>query len=178
MSRSPEQARTLDAERLRDGFYRAFDRSRIEALMRLSDQALDGKATLLGEGAHFRAWRLGMAGGELVLKRATDGLGKPGGLERRRWVRAMSQAKGMGGLVPPFEVFDGLDGDGVAIVMPYGAEPLQAAAAHWQPVSDRLEELRRAFAARGLQLMDVPQGRCWNGVPFLYDLSDVSMISF
>lgn len=170
----PEDLRERDQRQLRELFYRVFDRSRMEALLKVPDEKLDREAAFLGEGQHFRAWRLrGGHAGEtpLVLKRASPGLGPLGGVERRQWVQAVTRLKGVGGLVPPFEVLQ-IEGH-IGIVMPYGDKALVEAAPHWQPMQSRLAELDQDLAARGLTLGDIPQGRSLSGIPFVYDLSDV-----
>lgn len=166
--------RDNDLRRLKELFYRSFDRSRLEALLKLPDARLDREAAFLGQGTHFRAWRLRPeppGAPCLVLKRAISGLTGPEGLGQRRWADAMRKLKGLGSLVPPFEV---LETDGrIGIVMPYGDQALEKAAPHWLPMQSRLQELDRALAARGLVLQDIPQGRSLGGIPFLYDLSDI-----
>lgn len=166
--------RLRDVDRLKETFYRHFDRSRLEVLLALGDRDLASRADLLGEGAHFRAWRIrgrSPSTMDIVFKRATAGFDRQDPLAPREWVQAMARLRGAGGLIPPFEVLE--TEHGVGIAMPFGDRPFAEAAAHWQPLADRLDELSVALAARGLKLADVPQGRCWSGVPFLYDLSDV-----
>jgi hypothetical protein len=172
-----EDLRAVDERRLRELFYRSFDLSRVESLLGLSDARLDREATFLGEGTHFRAWRLRpRAPGEpaLVLKRAGHHLGKEGSVARRQWTDAMLKVKGTGGLVPPFELVEAAGRFG--IVMPYGDKDLKEASPHWQPVQARLAELDRALSARGLVLQDIPQGRTVGGIPFIYDFSDLGPV--
>jgi hypothetical protein len=165
-----------DRRRLAVAFAMAFDRSKVEQVLFMEDAAIGSRLEVLGQGTHFKAWRLPSRQSgqpDLVLKRALrEWLPLPA---RRPWRAAMSTLGGCGGLVPPFEVIE--DGEEkLAVVMPYGPAPLTAAAAHWQPLAERVVELRTALAAQGLALGDVAQGRSWEGIPFLYDFSDLSMI--
>jgi hypothetical protein len=84
-------------------------------------------------------------------------------------------------LMPPLALMEW--DDGFAVVMPFADSPLSAALPHWQPMDQRVEELKRGLAAVGMALNDPLlavtqdqvhlQAGCWRGVPFIYDLSDL-----
>ena len=55
--------------------------------------------------------------------------------------------------------------------MPFGADPADGRRRRiGTRLRARLAELTPALPARGLELADVAQGRCWDGVPFIFDL--------
>jgi hypothetical protein len=175
--------RDEDRRRLQQAFAAAFDRSRLESVLARSERSQEG-LELLGEGTHFVSWRiLGSGGGAgltkapaVVLKRAKAAWADPGDPKARRWIEAVRQVGRSGlPLVPPLEVVraDGPRGPVLGLAMPFGDQPLASAAAHWLPVDELVAELRRGLAALGLALDDVAQGRCWDGVPFLFDFSDL-----
>jgi hypothetical protein len=135
-----------------------------------------GKPVFLGEGSHFAAWRLppargrAAAGGvDLVIKRAGPRF-EVSGAGAQRWRNALAAVREVE-LVPPLELL--WVGDVLGLVMPYGEQTITNAQPHWQPVADRIVELRVQLRSLGLALGDVPQGRCWRGVPFLVDWSDL-----
>ncbi len=175
-----------DWERLKGLFQRAFDRSVAEQLLRQPDEVLDRMHDLVGEGAHFRTWRLRGEGARsaelpLVLKRA--GLGWGTGPRGRQWRDSVAGLAAAGiPLVPPLVLLQargaaGEAGDRIGLVMPFADSDWSAAAAHWQPMAAQMEVALRALQDRGLALGDIPQGGCWQGIPFLYDLSDLGVSS-
>jgi len=155
-----------------EAFFRAFDRSLFEQYMGLPTKVLNADNDLLGEGAHFTAWRL--RGTALVLKRAKPVFGKADTPQVRTWLAALRQAIPVGGLLPPLEVL--ITGDSVGLVMPYGAGQAAAAAPAWLPLTEQLQEFNGKLAAIGLELGDVPQIRVAAGVPFIVDLSDLRTV--
>jgi len=168
-----DDLRRADGERLKSHFYTGFDRSAAEHWLERPASELDRRLDFLGEGAHFAVWRLRDAAVSLVFKRARARQDDPrGGPDLMKWSQAMRHVAGFGGLIPPFELLTA--GSRVGVVMPYGEAPLATMGAHWRPLEERLAELAGQLAASGLVINDVPQGRCWQGVPFLYDLSDLA----
>jgi hypothetical protein len=190
MKRNPQEQRQDDQRRLAEAFAAAVDRSRLEALL-----AEPGGLELLGEGAHFIAWKVparltkvSTAGGarpagtgapspalSLVVKRAKPSWAGPSDPKRRRWAEAI-RALGRSGLplVPPLAVLEAPRLGALGLAMPFGDQPLSAAAPHWQPVAGVVAELERGLEGLGLALGDVAQGRVWDGIPFLFDFSDLS----
>jgi hypothetical protein len=182
-----EGRRVADRRRLAAAFHGSYDASAAAQALGLPAAQLDRKHDAIGAGRVFAAWRLRVPGARgasamsLVLKRphglgsaargreATGLRGAPA--EVRRWLEALPQALKQGPLMPPCMIVRA--GDAWGLVMPYGDAPLAAAASHWQPLDARLAEQRDALAAVGLELADVAQGACWDGVPFLFDLSDL-----
>lgn len=155
---------------LKSQFYRAFDQSKAERWLSLPDTELAKVGQLLGTGTHFTAFRIG----GLVFKRALPAtFAKKDPSTLRVWLEALDRARGVGELMPPFEVVR--TGDAVALVMPYGDAPWKAAAPAWQPMEGRLRAFSQALQDGGLVLDDVAQGRCRGGVPFIYDLSDLRL---
>ena len=164
---TPESLRRSDRDRLKSLFYSEFDASAASRLLGLSKAELERKAQYLGAGAHFEAFRVG----GLVLKRSLPDSAPRDAMRLRDLGRALGLAKAVEGLMPPFETVP--LGQGLALAMPYGDRPASEAGAHWLPLADRLPELAKALAGVGLQLDDVAQCRCRDGVPFLVDLSDL-----
>lgn len=159
-------ARKAQRDALKNEFYSLFDQSKAERWLAMTDAELGARGQLLGTGTHFTAWRFG----ELVFKRAlATTFAKKGAPTLREWVAALERAKGVGGLMPPFESL------GNALVMPYGNQPLASAAPVWQPVAATVKMFEADLERAGLVLDDVVQARCRKGVPFLVDLSDLRM---
>ena len=65
----------------------------------------------------------------------------------------------------------------LGLIMPFGDAPMAAAGAHWQPVEARIQALKTALSKVRLDLDDIAQGRSWGGIPFLFDFSDLRMLS-
>jgi hypothetical protein len=74
-------------------------------------------------------------------------------------------------MIPPFELLESTDGLGMA--MPFADRPWHDAKALWLPISARLADMAADLAALGLVLDDVEQGGLCDGVPVVYDLSDL-----
>lgn len=160
-------AQAVQRKSLKTLFYLEFDRSLADRWLAWSDSELESHGQLLGRGTHFSAYRFG----GLVFKRAHPGTFKRGALTLRVWLSALEKAKGLGGLMPPFELV--ATGETPALVMPYGAQPLAQAGVAWQPIAAVVKGFEGELERAGLVLDDVFQGRCREGVPFLVDLSDL-----
>lgn len=165
---------------MRESFAAASDEAHLRSLFSEKVCQNNGKGLdLLGEGSHFRAYRLrGPGGGELVIKRALPHFGggrqSPG---RQAWLRALRTLKPLLGSTPllaPWVLLE--DGDEIGLVTPFGPEPIAKAAERWLPLDKVRQELGMKLRAAGLEIADQLQLRCLGGVPFVIDLSDLRRI--
>ena len=185
---SYQGVRKKDLARFHEAFQQRCDMSRLLDLNAWSYSKLSERHELLGEGEHFTAWRLRELSDQqqtrhglmpLVYKRSHQGFGGGGGgLRHRQWCAAMrllqAPIEDQIALVSPMLV--GPEGDAAAsLLMPFGGAPLTAAAAHWLPLASLSLELRSGLQQLGLAWPDVIQGRCWDGIPFIFDWSDISL---
>lgn len=186
--------REKDGKRLHQAFYQAFDASAAEqALLYIGEQESLGRRSPLGldelgEGTHFRAYKLrsplGDKGVSVCLKIAKPGfVASKGQAGMERWADEVEglevkASKNLIPLIPPMTVLrvrarGSLKQDVWGIAMPFGPSDLKAASAHWQPLDALLKELTRGLKEAGYHLDDILQGRCWEGIPFLVDFSDL-----
>lgn len=158
-----------DRRELRARFYRAFDLSRCEALLALSSEELNRRHAFLGSGRHFEAWHFRDLG--LVIKRSHSGFHRADSASGRRWLEALRKARDVAPLWPPVEAF--VTEKAFGLVMPFGEKIFGEVRSHWEPLTERLAQLRRNLQGLGLELADVTQVKAADGVPFVVDLSDL-----
>lgn len=177
MGEDQGQLRQRDVVRFHEAFYRSFDYGLAVAALR---KVASGTVTLplLGEGIHFRVFRLDVKEPlSLVLKDA-----KFAEKDARRssavvrWTEAMRSLKGLRlNLIPPFEIVR--EEERVGLVMPYGEEEWGRVLDHWLPLEPQVAKTLADLNDAGLAIDDQIQGRSWRGVPFICDLSDVIKVS-
>ena len=170
-----------DLKMMKESFAAAADEARLRSLFNEKICRNEGKGLdLLGEGTHFRAFRLRDAsGGDLVIKRALPHFaGGPGSPGRRAWQRALDALRPLVATTPllaPWLVIE--EGDELGLATPYGPEPALVAAARWQPLAEARVALTASLKRAGLEIADQLQLRCRNGVPFVIDLSDLRRLA-
>jgi hypothetical protein len=171
--------REHDRIRLREAFYRAFDSGRLHAAAeRLSQVGAFPGFGPVGAGMHFRCFAetagRSPGGVQLVVKIASrEFLDEVVNLEG--WVSTLDKVASSD-LVPPVEVLrlrSDSGGQGLALVMPFGPDRADQCAAWWQPETALLQGFYQDIGRMNLHLGDVPQLRCWDGIPFICDLSDL-----
>lgn len=160
-------ARAADWRRLEAAFSQAFDHSAAVQALASGKDARGRRLLRLGEGEHFAVDALSPA---LVIKRRTAKppyrQGEPGS---QAWLDALTKLRREGApFGPPYAVVS--EGDSMALVTLRYDGPLTKAAPHW---AGWREELLATIGRLGLELGDVVQGATWQGVPFVYDLSDL-----
>ena len=162
--------RTHDKRRLSDLFYQSFDSSKVFSFFR----RLPPKT--LGEGAHFRVYKL--ASSSSSLPALSVNIAKPNFYEgkgpqfRKHWIGWIKTLRHeVVDLIPPLEVIE--DEDTLAIVMPFGEDPIEQAATHWQPIAEALTQALKQLEGAGYVIEDKIQGRSWQGIPFICDFSDL-----
>lgn len=175
------QQRRLAARQLYNGFYSAFDRSLAQDTMSklAAGRAVTG-ASPIGSGAHFAAFQVSRGQGmPLVVKITTGDWAAADGPTGRRWRQALKTLSDAGPgavpLMPPCELIEIDHGAGIAagLVMPFAGDSWKTLKAPWLPMPARLAEMEAGLAALGLVLDDVEQGGVCDGVPIVYDLSDL-----
>lgn len=162
-----------DRRRLREAFYAVFDRSRAEQWLRRCEKGSED-ARLIGEGIHFRAFRWPTSGAmDLVVKVPGEAGAEVGSPRVRRWQQALERLRSAEtGLIPPWELVG--SSESMGLVMPFAEASWEAAGPDWQPLDRWLERTGQELQRLGLVCPDAPQGGCWRGIPFLYDLSDLA----
>ncbi len=157
-----------DIASLKNRFYGAFDKSLIEHLVSSNRDELEK----IGHGSHFEVFLVKRTSEPLVVKIADLESFAPQSPNRRKLVQAISEVGRRSiALWPPMEVFE--CGDEMVIVQPYASQKLREAKESWQPISDHIDELNRALAQAGYKIEDIQQGGCLDGIPFVYDVSDL-----
>ena len=166
-----------------------------EASLRSASSYLGSpKVELLGAGLTFSAWALRFGDGEtsrstksatprmhLVLKIPHTKSSERIGPTFNSWRRLLESSQRAVSLIPPFAFVESKHGFG--LVMPLADQPLSVMKAHWLPFQKRLEECSSQLRKMGLDLRDPlmerswerAQAGCWQGIPFLYDLSDLKL---
>jgi hypothetical protein len=167
----------IDMRRLREGFFHTFDEGRAaDLLVRLASGRQVTGLSLIGEGMHFRCWREMKTGRpmDLVLKIAKkEFLSEVGNLET--WRSVLAKMPVGTDLMPPIAVLPLKVGtvDSIGMVMPFGPDGENKCSAWWEPVEINLTVFREEAKKSGLVLGDIPQIRCWEGIPFIIDISDL-----
>lgn len=168
----PQTARRQDFERLYTTFYTAFDRSSILQQLR-NHYEQKHPLPFLGGGRHFQVFQLEHKLSRLAVAIPEDDFLAQYNVGGDRWVTRLEKLHGKSvPLVPPFEVIN--DQDKPHIIMPYGPDALSSAAAQWQPIEPFVQEFVKGLEQLDLKLMDQIQGRCYDGVPFIFDFSDLA----
>jgi hypothetical protein len=164
-----------DMKRLKDQYYRSFDRSYLQSLVKKigSDASLASQLKI-GEGFHFTAYRVPRSQPmALSVSIAQDSFkDQLGEINVEKWRRNIERLSKLGlKLVPPLELIaeEGI----MALVMPYGDAPAESAALHWQPLERLKTDLTAELAKNKLVIDDVLQIHCWQHVPFVVDFSDL-----
>ena len=149
----------------------------------IARQVLAGKAWVdrlkIGEGRHFATYEIAAHGEKaqtamrLCLHVSSENFHRDRiESEIAAWRSAIERLQRLSlPLVPPIH-FLSLP-ERVVYLMPLGDQPLTMAAPHWHPTDELVDRAVREFAMRGIALGDVPQTRCWQGIPFIYDFSDL-----
>jgi hypothetical protein len=169
--------RDIDKRRLREAFFQTYDEGRaMDLLGKLAAGRQCAGLSLIGEGMHFRCWRESKAKGpiDLVLKIAKeDFLSEVGNLAI--WRTALANMPIGIDLMPPTALLPVKLGkvDSVGMVMPFGPDLEDKCSTWWQPIRDRLTTFKEGAGLNGLVLGDIPQIRCWEGIPFMIDISDL-----
>ncbi len=173
---SEVEARAKDRAKLIHEFYSSFDRSLAESFLSLQSEELRiDRGEFLGQGRHFSAYLLkgrSRVGG-LVIKIPGADFGPH---LQRDWISTLSfVAKLNLDLIPPFELIQ--QGSVVALAMPYGSEKESAAGANWQPLTTAKLKLESTLKSYQIAIDDYLQIRCFEGIPFVCDLSDLKRSS-
>ncbi len=164
-----------DIKELHGSFYQLFDAS----LARESVRTRGPLTALIGAGAHFEAWLLPAPRStrsnpmRLVVKVSQPRFFPEKSPQfRAQWLSHLRRIqRERVPLLPPFEILE-LDSS-VGLVMPYASERLDTAKPHWQPLDRVIDVTRARLSHHGLVLNDTIQAGCWQGIPLIYDLSDL-----
>jgi len=166
--------RQADRLRLQDHFNQAFDHSRaLGAFRALRRSSIPAGIRSIGVGTHFAAYQLpAMPAMNLVLKVAhEDFCSDPHQLSK--WLRCLERLRHQPiELIAPFAVLQ--EDERVALVCPYGDGEAAGAQPHWLPLDVLKATFVQQLAKEGLMIADYLQLRCWQGVPFLADMSDLN----
>jgi hypothetical protein len=174
--RIDEQAPQLaDMQALQREFFRSYDPAKHSAL---ADDILVDKFRrtefFLGEGRHFRAWKVLMGPGRYQVLTLSNGFfeSERGSAGVLRWLRDMKilQAANLP-LVPPFAVLR--MGEKISMMMPFGESRQPAVNAHWLPLDQSVKQLVANLEIYRLFLDDEFQIKVCDGVPFVCDFSDL-----
>jgi hypothetical protein len=173
-SPAPTSQAAQDSARLRDAFHQSLDFSVIDSwLKNLLPQKSDAiYAQSYASGSHNLCFHLRRPGFpmDLAIKIPLSALGQKGAQSVPAKLGALKRVNSPS-LVPPIHELKQND---IAItVMPFGTHDAKAAHAHWQPLQPWIDELHKQLAQQALLLDDVVQIRCWQGIPFVIDFSDL-----
>ena len=167
----------MDKRRLRETFFRTYDEGRaVDLLSKLGAGRQVTGISLIGEGMHFRCWRESKSQGQmdLVLKIANqEFLSEVANLGA--WRTLLEHMPADTDLMPPIALLPIKVGqiDSVGMVMPFGPDLEDRCSTWWQPINEPINAFKDGARLNGLVLGDVPQIRCWEGIPFMIDISDL-----
>lgn len=165
---------TESRQRIARDFYRSFDADL--ALTLAADLSKTGE--FLGEGRHFRSYRLRSRGSlDLVLNLAKPAFGLADGPKVGAWRGYMKALQRLAHpLLPPLEVLPSGEA-AAAFVMPYCEEIIPEKS--WDDLGLRalLETFEAELALAGLILDDYWQLRSCQGHPFVTDFSELMSLS-
>jgi hypothetical protein len=169
-----------DYEYLRRRFFESYDRSLIEYLASSRSIEAHDRIHPIGEGRHFRALVLMPDNSTkipLVISLPKSSfLGNDPAKTSARWCDAMKDLRRL--RVPMIPPFDLLENANVlrCFVSPFGSGGSDQAKARWQPIKNHVNLTERALADHGFRIDDRIQVRCFEGIPFICDLSDLIRI--
>ncbi len=167
----------IDKRRLKEAFFRSYDGGRVADLfVKLAAGRQVPGLSLIGEGMHFRCWREKKAGRDLdlVLKVASpEFLSEIGNI--RAWTDSLAKMPVDIELMPPIAMVPLKVGmvESIGIAMPFGPDDADRCSDWWQPMTDLVAAFKGGAKLGGLVLGDIPQIRCWDGIPFMIDISDL-----
>lgn len=179
-----DQALLNDIKNLHESFYRYFDRSRAEAILRNYEQDHDssshGEWDFLGSGSFCSAYRINLSRNSYyyhVLSIAHTQLNSNFEAERllKQWLQRMKAlsklTKEAIPLIPPISSI--VSKQSVAWLSPYAEGAQELAKPHWFPLSEQITKMQNMLYKKGLVIEDHIQIRTWQGIPFIHDLSDL-----
>lgn len=179
-----EEKLSQDRKHLKESFYKVYDHSKIHTFMsKLLESPNFGSELIIGEGTFFRVYALKskslpsptpMTLSLSIAKPNFPPLQSKEG--QKQWLVAISKLKSLYqevSLIPPLEIIS--DVSGIALAMPYGEAPLDRASQHWQPISKHIELMLQKLSTHKLVIEDRIQGRSWQGIPFIFDFSDLKL---
>lgn len=130
---------------------------------------------LLGEGTHFRSYRMRSGEDGVVVSLAKSTFRNGLRASQEEWRRRIYVVKGLNiPLVPPLEAL--WVQDQLALIMPYMPQTELAISPAWLPLQNHIETLQQNLRQQSLHLADVIQIRCIDGVPFVMDWSDLDVL--
>ena len=62
----------------------------------------------------------------------------------------------------------------LVVVMPYGTGNKKECLPELLPLEEHLDDFFSGLAKNGFTLGDIPQIKCWNGIPFVHDFSELT----
>lgn len=159
-------------QQLKNAFMEAFDHSLCNHTLRMIRQGKKpANAELIGAGMHFDAYRIKTGNPmELVLKIANNEFSAEQRLHQ--WLNLINLLKNRQDalLMPPLEI---LDDQQLAYVQPFTNQTLKKLNPEWHPIEKAIDINKLCLDALGSCIADSYQMGCWQGIPFIYDLSDL-----
>ena len=182
-----------DMTKINEQFYLNFDESMIHNHLHQilnpneRKQSVNGPVSCVGTGYWFRSFlippklnRHGQPFDGIVINvpaRITDN--KESSQHYYSWWQTMMKLKKCSStipLIPPFHLLHHNKLRGIWTTL-YGRLPSRSQPAlHWQPLPDQIVRTQSLLAQNGFVIEDMIQIRCWNGIPFIHDLSDLKSV--
>jgi hypothetical protein len=166
-----------DCDHLRKRFFESYDRSLIEYMCSSRSIETHDRIHPIGEGRHFRALvLLPEVSSKIPLVISipkSSFLGSDPVRNSARWCQDMSDLRKLRiPMIPPFEL---IQNSNVlrCLVTPFGSGGSDQANSRWQPVISCVKMAERVLAQHGFRIDDQIQVRCFEGIPFICDLSDL-----
>lgn len=161
-----------DTLTLSEAFYTAFDSTKVmRTIQDFLENRLD-RLSYVGGGSHMDVWRFSVKHDlSYVLKISRDDLS----VDLFRGLRAFKEARLTDlPLLPPFELID-FEGSFFFISL-YGERPDHEMLPHWHPLAEVITGTQEQLKKNGFFINDFIQIRLFKGIPFICDLSDLSLI--
>ena len=156
-------------------FYRAYDESYCcQALEEISLKNYS-KYDFLGEGTHFKSFRLKEKGGSLVINLLKEKKEEFFFKEVKKWRAALEKLHKIEvPLIPPYEIIT--VEKNLGIVLPFGAEKPTTNYGDNTFLEKRIDETLKLLSKSALELNDQVQIKYFESIPFISDLSDLRII--
>ncbi|MDA9951472.1 hypothetical protein N9D31_02740 [Oligoflexaceae bacterium] len=168
-----QRAKTLVAElnALEKSFEKQIDTGLI---IQLAERWLKNPASCVGEGTHWRTFRMEAPDLSLAIKipQACFGAAET---NLKVWKSNMAKLNGQRiDLIPPFRVIPFRDQ--ALFVMPYMSHGTSKMSPQWLPLDVLKQSCESGLSALGLRNFDILQIGTVKGIPFVFDLSDIRAI--
>lgn len=185
------QQQKSDQKKLSSRFYQDFDPtffghvfSTLLQLPHPSKKPSNFDISFIGSGTFFQSWKIKASTHFSYVLKTPRANPKQDGfyLNIAAWVKAMKKLSQLHSqdpipLIPPFSLLwsESTPAESrPALIMPFGELNLIKTSQHWQPLEPKILGVQSQLGQHGLLLRDIQLAQ-WQGVPFIFDFSDLKI---